>query len=252
MELRFVTISASRHDKGTWYTSQLVITTILLTDIIIVLVAIALGISTTGKPSRYFGEGRFTTFVSCVQLLAVTLLSTRIFLARRSWIYTVSPSAAAWVWSLIAGGFAFLAADEALQIHERLDLVIHKALNIRETALTDRLDDAIIAIYALFGVGILWYFRRELLFFKPSGKLLGAGFVCLFGSVLCDALSNDEVVIVLLLGHTEWSTKLVQWIAVGDGSFTLIAEGFFVAAFYLSYRATSIRCNGSGTAYAGV
>jgi hypothetical protein len=220
-----------------------------------VLVAILLGLSTTGKPSRYFGEGRFTTFVSCVQLLVVTLLSTRIVLARRSWSYTVDPSAAAaWVWGLIAGGFAFLAADEALQIHERLDFVIHKALDIRETALTDRLDDAIIATYALFGAGILWYFRRELLFFKPSGKLLGAGFVCLFGSVLCDALSNDEVVIVLLLGHTQWSMKLVQWIAVGDGTFTLIAEGFFVAAFYLSYRATSIRCscNGSEAVYAGV
>ena len=61
------------------------------------------------------------------------------------------------VWGLIAGGFVFLAVDEALQIHERLDFVIHKALNIRETALTDRLDDAIIAtmlfsVWAPYGI----------------------------------------------------------------------------------------------------
>ena len=60
-------------------------------------------------------------------------------------------------------------------------------------------------------------------------------FVCL---VLCDTISNGEDFLVWLYGNVATAKRLNSWFAVGDGAFTLLAEGFFLAAFYLSSRAT--------------
>ena len=47
-------------------------------------------------------------------------------------------------------------------IHESIDNGIHYVLKLRETAITDRLDDIIIGIYGLGGIGILYYYRDEI------------------------------------------------------------------------------------------
>jgi hypothetical protein len=219
-------------------TRRRAITTSVVANLIVIGHAIILGLVRTGNPSRFFGEGRHTTVVSCAQLLAVSFFSTRIFLARRSLASKVGSISSAWVWVFIAAGFVFLAADEALEIHERLDWLIHRTFHMRPTAWTDRLDDAIIAIYGFIGLAILWVFRRELLFFKRILRPLGGGFVCLFASVACDAISNGGRFLIWLFGNGATAKRLHVWFLVGDGAFTLLAEGLFVAAFYLSYRAS--------------
>jgi hypothetical protein len=65
-------------------------------------------------------------------------------------------------WRFVAFSFAFLAIDEALQVHENLDKLVHLLAGLRETALTDRIDDAIVLIYALAGAIVLIRYRREL------------------------------------------------------------------------------------------
>jgi hypothetical protein len=146
-------------DERPLMTPHRAITTAVVTNLIIVTLAIILGL-VTGKPSRYFGEGRLTTSVSCLPLLTVAFISSRIFLARRPLASTVGSISAAWVWALIAVGFAFLAADDALEIDERLDRIIHETFQIQETVWTDHLDDAIIGIYGFIGLAILWLFRK--------------------------------------------------------------------------------------------
>jgi hypothetical protein len=212
------------------------ITTAATANLLIIALAILLGLLTTGKPSRYFGEGRFTTAVSCAQLLAIAFFSSRIFLARRPMAAPLGPISGAWVWGFIAAGFGFLAADDAFEIHERLDRIIHEAFHIQETAWTDRLDDMIIALYGCLGFSILWLFRREILFFKPMRRPLAGGFACLFVSVACDTISNDEHFLIWLFRDTATAKRLNTWFAAGDGALTLLAEGFFLAAFYLSHR----------------
>jgi hypothetical protein len=218
-------------------TSRRAITTAVVGNFVIIAFAIILGLVTAGKPGRYFGEGRFTTALSCGQLLAVAFFSGRMFLARRPLAATIGSISAAWVWGFIAAGFTFLAADDAFEIHERLDRLTHTTFHIQETAWTDRLDDMIIAVYGLLGFSILWLFRGEILFFRPMRKPLAGGFVFLFASVVCDTISNDEQFLVWLCCDPATAKQLNSWFAVGDGAFTLLAEGLFLAAFYLSYRA---------------
>ena len=212
-------------------------TTIVVANLIVIALAIFLGLVTTGKPSRYFGEGRFTTIISCAQLLAVAFFSGRIFLVRLPRAAKVASISTAWVWGFIAVGFAFLAADDAFEIHERLDRIIHESFHIQETAWTDRLDDMIIAVYGFLGFSVLWLFRREILLFKPMLRPLAGGFLCLLVSVVCDTISNDEHFLVWLFSDTATAKRLNRWFAAGDGAFTLLAEGFFLVAFYVSYRA---------------
>lgn len=219
-------------------TPRRAITTTVVANLIIIAFAIILGLVTAGKPSRYFGEGRFTTIFSCAQLLAVAFFSSRIFLARRPLASKLGPISTAWVWVFIAAGFAFLAADDAFEIHERFDRIIHSTFHIRETAWTDRLDDAIIVIYGFIGLAILWLFRTEILFFNRIWRPLGGGFLCLLVSVVCDAISNEDQFLVWLCGNVAVGKRLNSWFSAGDGAFTLLAEGFFLAAFYLSNRAT--------------
>jgi hypothetical protein len=228
---------AARREEWGSMTPRRAIATTVVANLLVITFAVVLGLVTTGKPSRYFGEGRFTTAFSCAQLLAVAFLSSRIFRARRPFASMIGSISAAWVWAVIAAGFVFLAADDAFEIHERLDRIIHSVFLIRETAWTDRLDDAIIAMYGLVGVTILWMFRTEILFFREIWRPLGGGFVCLCASVVCDAVSNEEHFLIWLWGDVATAKRLNTWFAVGDGAFTLLAEGFFLAAFYLANRA---------------
>lgn len=219
------------------------ITTIIVADLIIVTVAVMLSLMTTGKPSRYFGEGRFTTVISCVQLLAVAFFSSRIFVARQSHALQVGSLSGAWVWRFIAIGFVFLAADDAFQIHEWLDHIVHRMLDLQETAWTDRLDDAIIALYGLIGLALLWLFRREICCFTGIWKSLSAGFLCLFISIVCDTLSNDEQLLFWLFTNVRTGQSVKGWISVGDGAFTLLAEGVFLGGFYLANQEAIRSCD---------
>ncbi|MBI5397571.1 MAG: hypothetical protein HZA91_19920 [Verrucomicrobia bacterium] len=208
---------------------------IVLLDIVVVLSAVARGLSNTGDPSRYFGEGRYVTFVSCAQLLAIGALSFCIYWKRRGG----SPSVfgAPLVWFLAACGFVFLAFDEVFEIHEAMDFFIHRAFQITETPFTDRIDDAIIALYGVIGLGVMVISRREVLQFRREMfRPIAAGFAAMLVSVVCDTLSNGYELAVQLTGDPASAKALHDWLSVSDGAFTLLAEAFFVAAFYAGWR----------------
>jgi hypothetical protein len=196
------------------------------------------GITKAGKPGLYFGEGRFTMFFSCLQLVAVALLSFAIFSGRRKENGRGGWSAPQNLWALIGCGFLFLTADEALQIHEGMDEFFHKTLHIAQTDLTDRLDDAIMGAYLVIGVATLWIFRAEMKRFRIMLLPLVAGFI--FGglSVACDMAGHHTDFFLSMGASHHFANVLVQWADVGDGTFTLVAEGCFVAAFFVGWRQT--------------
>jgi hypothetical protein len=204
----------------------------------LVVFAIVKGIGKSGNPGRYFGEGRFTTLFSCVQLLLIAYFAWQTFLTRRRLATGRSIFSGPALWAFVAAGFVFLAADDAFKIHEQIDIIIHAVFHLQETPFTDRLDDALIALYGVIGSGFLWAYRRELIAFKEILPLLGAGFVSLAASVLCDTISNDEIVLRWFFQDTPVPKQLNGWFSAGDGAFTLIGEGFFAAAFYLAFRAS--------------
>jgi hypothetical protein len=217
---------------------------LLWINLAVIVFAVALGLMKTGNPSRYFGEGRFTTGISCLQLLIVAGLAFATCRMRRR--PGASAGFAACLWALIGLGFVFLAADDALQIHEQIDGFIHKQLHLEQTGLTDRIDDAIIATYAVIGVGVLWLFRSELLRFKPMLPVLFAGFVAVVGSIFFDTLSNRDDLLFWVVQDRRFSKALEGWFAVGDGACELIAEGIFIAAFYVALQIAYAAARGGG------
>ena len=210
-------------------------------NLIVIVLAILLGLLKSGNPSRYFGEGRFTTFWSATQLLAIAGLSWLIFI-RRHRPATLEPNGAPWfrrvhcVWLLMAVGFVFLAADELFELHERMDRFIIRGLDLPRAPLTDRLDDAIMASYGLIGLAVLWLSRRELVSFQRvmRGPMI-AGFICLFLGLLCDTASNDDAFFHWLTGDLPLAKKLNGWFSAFEGALTLLPEGLFTAAFYAAW-----------------
>jgi hypothetical protein len=196
------------------------------------------GVTKAGKPGLYFGEGRFTMFFSCLQLVAVALLSFAIFRGRKKESGRSGWAAPQNLWVLIGCGFLFLTADEALQIHEGMDQFFHQTLHLAQTNLTDRLDDAIMGAYLVIGIATLWIFREEMKRFRIMLLPLVAGFICGGLSVACDMAGHHEDFFRSLGANHHLASVLVQWADVGDGTFTLIAEGCFVAAFFAGWRQT--------------
>ncbi len=199
-------------------------------DLAVIAFALGHGLHHTGNPSRYFGEGRYTTGVSCFQLLVVAGLTFATWRKRQQ--AANDGAGGRWIWALIGSGFIFLACDDAFKIHEHLDKWIRYAFHLPLNAFTDRIDDAIIGVYGLAGLAALWITRREWLRFEDMFRPLMAGFVLLALNVTCDALSNRPDVFRAATGSVPLSKKIESWFAVGDGAFQLLAEGLFIAAFY--------------------
>jgi hypothetical protein len=208
----------------------------VLSNVALIAYAIHRGLTKSGNPGRYFGEGRFTTIISCAQLLLIALFAALTFFARRKLTPSRSIFSGPALWAFIAAGFVFLAADDAFEIHERFDIIIHQIFHLQETSLTDRIDDALVALYGIIGCAFLWFYRHEFLALRSILPPLIAGFACLALSVLCDTISNDITMLRWFYQDTPIPSQLNGWFSAGDGSFTLLGEAFFIAAFYLAFR----------------
>lgn len=179
--------------------------------------------------------------ISCLQLLAVAVFCVLIFRERDRTLRGTSGRLAGFVWIAIAAGFVFLTLDESLQIHEKLDKWILRAFSLENNQITDRLDDALIGVYGVAGLFVMWLCRREMLQFRsPMFKPLVFGFIALVLSVLSDTISNGDEFLLAMTGDLATARKLNGWFSVFDGVFTFIAEGFFVAAFYEGWRHSKV------------
>lgn len=225
--------------------SQLFLRRIVGFNLILIVFTILLGLLKTGNPSRYFGEGRYSTFWSAAQLLAIGGLAWQIFIARKRQTARTGErrpllQRVHYVWLLMAAGFAFLAVDEVGELHERMDRFIIRALDLPHTPLTDRIDDAIMMSYGLIGLGVLWICRKELLAYQRCMRSpMIAGFCCLFLGLLCDTAANDDQFFLWLTGDLPLAKKLNGWFSAFEGALTLLPEGLFLAAFYAGWKQTS-------------
>jgi len=211
---------------------------IIVANLALIIFAVVLGLAKTGNPSRYFGEGRFTTGISCAQLLGTAVFAFQLFRVRRRGLRQPMLRSPHSVWLLAAGGFVFLACDDAFQLHEQFDYQIRRAFHLPKTALTDHIDDALIGLYGIMGAAVFWICRREVLRFRHEmQRPLLAGFVSLLLTVICDAVANNRHVLFALTPDVATAKWLDGWLSMGDGAFTLLAEGFFLAAFALGWLA---------------
>jgi hypothetical protein len=174
-----------------------------------------------------FRETGMATTVSDVHLLLLALICGFILLCR---VRTTGRFREHAVWLAASVGFLYLALDEAYMFHERLDVAIHGMLGIVETPLTDRLDDLIVGLYGVIGLAVILCCRREMLRYRGTNIMLGAGFVLLAASVGLDAFTNDS----LPAFAADWN--LSRWthrrLAVAEEVAKLFAEAAVMAALY--------------------
>ena len=187
---------------------------------LIVAIAVILGYR-AGAPAQHFGESGFTTWVSGAQLLAISSLSWKIWSQRDGRLVRGGWREPSLLWALIAVGFLFLTIDELVQIHEQLDQWVHSLLGITETAITDRLDDALVAGYAVLGLGVLFGYRAELRLLRRALSLIVLGFVLLLAMIFLDMLFRND------------------WASAVEESLKLFSEAAFLTAFWRVQRGTA-------------
>jgi hypothetical protein len=228
-------------------TSQVFRTLLFVANGLVFGLAVMLGYL-AGSPARHFGESGFTTWVSGAQLLAISVVTWKIWRLRGGRFVRDAWRAPHVVWLLIAAGFLFLTIDELVQIHEQLDRWIHAVLGITETAVTDRLDDVLILGYGLVGLGVLYQYRRELRLFRRDVVLIIVGFVLLSVMIAVDMLfGHPDIIALFAPAHAVRS--LSGWAGAVEEGFKLFAEAAFLAAFYGTYRrASAAACRGAAIA----
>ena len=143
---------------------------------------------TRRDPGRYFGEQRPGTLLSAGLLFACAETCRRIH---------ALPGAASFgrFWAAHAVLFAYLALDELLRVHERLDKLIHWLLGLNaRNRISDHLDDLILIAYAAFAAA-LWFRARRLLLRLPWTLLtMAAGFVLFAAMLAVDIAAQTKAV----------------------------------------------------------
>jgi hypothetical protein len=206
----------------------------LILTALLVGVAAALGIH-QGNALEHFEEDGFITAVSVLLLLGTSVLAGRIWRIRRR---DTAPSTkrSSVIWALLTIGFFFLALDELLELHESLDHVLHAVFNIEETGTTDRLDDLLVGLYGLAGLGVLYAFRAELRKYRTSLPYLIAGFVLLTVMVALDVLTNRPDILSELFDLPDSVRTVYVVFCVAEEAFKLLAEGSFVASAHAALQ----------------
>jgi hypothetical protein len=182
-----------------------------------------------------FREGSVITIASVVQLATITRISMKIMQARgggRRRPVWREPRAVWWATSL---GFAFLAADDLFKIHENIDSLIHYAFDLEKNGVSDRIDDALVGIYGLVGIGLLIVYRVELKNYGEAIPYLVVGFALLFIMVALDIITNRRDILMAFFAH-ERALLLHIWLSLAEDTMKLFAEGFFLLGFYAALQ----------------
>ena len=194
---------------------------IILLDVIITGWAIHTGYA-VGDLYHYFEERRVVTYLSSFQLVALSILCWIIFEENRENGNDPAWRSPHFIWTLMAAGFLFLAFDEVLMVHEKIDFSLHRALQIRETAVTDRLDDLIVLVYGLIGLVLLGRYRKALARYAHVMPLVASGAFLFLLMVGLDMLTNRRDVIL--------DRALHSWISVIEDTTKIAAECLFLMA----------------------
>ena len=205
---------------------------VLFITLFINTVFILIGLFIVKSPLLYFGkEASFITWLSFLQLLIIAYLSWKTFKLQKE--------KSAILWGLIALGFLFLSIDEVARIHENMDSFIHKhILHIKETAISDRLDDLIVGVYALFGIGTMYFFREELKKYYKVIPYFVIGFILIFSMVTVELIVNRFDVLPALISNHSFAKSVYKLGKIMEESFKLFAEGVLIGAFYYCLQLT--------------
>ena len=205
---------------------------VLFLTLAVNLVFILIGLVIGRPPEQYFSkEASYITWVSFFQLLMVSYFSLKVFKSTKennNYFWQNS----AFLWLIIAIGFLFLSIDEVIRIHENLDRIIHKSFHIKETAISDRIDDALVGLYALIGMGILYFYRNELKKYKSALIFFSISLIFVFLMVFSEMIVNRNDVLPLIFSNRSIVSALYSTFKVLEESFKLFAEAVLITSMY--------------------
>jgi hypothetical protein len=188
--------------------------------------SVGIGVYVGGGPAALLGEWGPVTFLSTAQLVTCAALLAATFWGRRH-------SGAGTLWAVMAVGFLFLAADELFEFHERFDRSIHQVFSLRETPLSDRIDDGIVFLYALIGLFALHRGRRELALFRGAWPTLRLAITLLFAMVVLDLLTNRWFAPRGIDPESTAIKTLAGWGTVAEEGLKLASGALLVVTFVL-------------------
>ena len=214
---------------------------LLFLESVVIAIAIAKAITRDLSPAHYFGENGLVTDASCIQLAIASMLAFATF-----WSVKHSHNSRliknSWFWLVVSCGLVFLAFDDAYEIHEHLDLWLHRVLQVQQTDLTDLADDLIIGGYLLVFLVYVALKWRSLQIFKRSFTFFKIGFGMTVLMVILDMAGNNDYFILLVVEDLTKARLLEQWLGVLEDSLKIIAEGMFIVGIYQCWQiARSLR-----------
>lgn len=211
-------------------TTKMVFLLVLTLTSLVVVVALTIH-NKTGV--NHFKEDGFVTIFSCLLLLHISIF---VFQINRHSLWKSSSA----IWLIIAHGFLFLAADEKYMIHENIDFEIHRLFSIQETGLTDRIDDLLVGLYGLIGIGVLFAYRNELKTYREAFPFFIFGFVLLFIMFVFDTVTNRKDILQLIFDNPLVDT-IHTFLSLAEDSIKIFAESFLFSGFYMMLQTAKSR-----------
>ena len=204
---------------------------ILFIDSLLVTLAIFGAIAWGHSVDLHFREEGFLTYVSCLQLLIAAVISGKIFkIVRKSSSESLNQNKTLWL--AISLGFLFLALDDAFEIHEEIDFLLHDIFDLTQTNLTDLFDDLIVGIYILlFAIYVFWQ-RKTIKLYERSFGFFLAGFVFTIAMVILDVASHNNYVASLVTNNASRELAFKQWLGALEDAAKIYAEGMFIVGVY--------------------
>lgn len=152
---------------------------------ILILVSYGIFLATALSTAESFAETSPITDLSALQLSFCSVVSITIpfiLSKKKGKLETVE-----WlVWLALALGFIFVALDDKLMFHERIDQAIHSWFQLKETRISDGIDDLIVGAYGACGMIFLLLNRKYFIFSKRLIICSKYAISLLFLMVLCD------------------------------------------------------------------
>ena len=191
--------------------------------------------ATGHSPKAYFEEGGYMTILSCLQLLFGAYLAKKILAIAKT---SVNPSLFKnrRFWQIVSIGLVLLAFDDALEIHEYIDKLLHILLNFKETEISDLADDLIVGGYLLLFLAYVASQWKTIQIFQRSFVYFQIGFILTVVMIIFDAASNNGLFVSMLTDNGDRQFFLQIWFGTFEDSIKIYAEGFFIIGLYKCWR----------------
>ncbi len=187
--------------------ASLYVYTVVTTAVIILFI---LGYLQYKNPVEHFYEGRPGTYFSFFLLLFSAYYSYKVYKLRKKYI-----------WLIFSIGFVYLGLDEIIAIHEKIDWLFHQIFRIKETKITDNLDNLVLVIYAVVGIILIKRNIKEL----RQGYFLNfflTGMALFLFMIIADIINSAGLLFPEIFEMVEELTKL-------------LAESSFLLGIYSVY-----------------